>query len=201
MTDLNNNEDELNKENKKNELTDSSNNKTDKISESNSSDSHTTIKNKERKLHERRCPYCKQDYKTTIGADNWKNLFRKPTIDDWIVLIILVLIIGAAYAYSIDTQTCRDTLKNIDAICLQRRTAYTTNISGSSLNLPINITNVNPGVNPTPNPGPTESNASEVNSSDDSNLTTTPSPATLPAPVINYSNNSTQSQNLTNVSG
>ena len=50
------------------------------------------------KLHTRVCPYCKQEHQTKIGVDNWKNLFRKPTVDDWIVLIILALIILSAFA-------------------------------------------------------------------------------------------------------
>jgi hypothetical protein len=63
-------------------------------------------------LKNRICPYCKQEYKTKIGLSNWKNLFRKPTLDDWITLIIIVLVLFSAYAYKIDTQTCRAALEN-----------------------------------------------------------------------------------------
>ena len=75
----------------------------------------------ERKLHERTCPYCKQSYQTQIGVDNWKKLFRKPTMDDWILLIILALIILSAFAYTTETKACKDTLKNIDTVCMQRQ--------------------------------------------------------------------------------
>jgi len=75
--------------------------------------------NTEVNLHKRVCPYCKQEIQIKIGLGNWKNLFRRPTLDDWIVLIILIFILFAAYAYNLDTKTCRETLNNIDEICVQ----------------------------------------------------------------------------------
>lgn len=92
------------------------------------------------------CPYCKQEYQIKTGFHNWKNLFRKPTLDDWITLIILILILATSYAYRIDTKTCRETLKNLDNICLQ----YNYNGSSSinpiwiipNLSLSNNLTNV-----------------------------------------------------------
>jgi hypothetical protein len=73
------------------------------------------------KLHIRKCPHCKQEYKIKTGIDNWRNLFRMPTLDDWIVLIILALLLVAAYAYNNDTKACRETLNNLDEICMQRQ--------------------------------------------------------------------------------
>ena len=67
------------------------------------------------KLHVRRCPYCKQEYQTKTGFDNWKNLFRKPTLDDWIVLVILLLLLLAAFAYTTDTKACRDMISRMKA--------------------------------------------------------------------------------------
>jgi hypothetical protein len=75
---------------------------------------------KEKKLHTRQCHYCKQPINTKIGIDNWKNLFRRPTLDDWVVLIILMLLLLAAFAYTTDTKACRETIQNLDMICLQR---------------------------------------------------------------------------------
>ena len=72
----------------------------------------------EKKLHDRTCPYCKQTYKTKIGTGNWKNLFRKPTLDDWITLIILALLILAAFSYSQETGMCRAMTSNMEKTCM-----------------------------------------------------------------------------------
>ena len=85
----------------------------------------------EPKLYTRICSNCKQEYKTEIGLQNWKNLFKKPTAEDWISLIILILLFLAAFAYIQDTKTCRETLNNLDTICAQRamgNSMNTTNI-------------------------------------------------------------------------
>ena len=63
------------------------------------------------------CPHCKQEYKIKVGIDNWRNLFRKPTTEDWISLIILILIIAAAYAYKVDTGRCSYLMANMGKIC------------------------------------------------------------------------------------
>jgi hypothetical protein len=81
------------------------------------------LENKEKK-HTRKCPYCKQDYETKVGMKNWKNLFRKPTMDDWIVLIILILLMAASYAYVTETKACKEVFTNatkLDQICLLRQ--------------------------------------------------------------------------------
>jgi hypothetical protein len=74
----------------------------------------------EKILKVRTCPYCKQQYNIQTGFSNWKNLFRKPTLDDFIVLLILILVMLSAYAYTLDIKTCSETLKNIDEICAVR---------------------------------------------------------------------------------
>jgi hypothetical protein len=77
-----------------------------------------------KKMHTRKCPYCKQEYETKIGFDNWKNIFRKPTLDDWIVLVILILLLVAAFAYTTETKICRETFSNLsklDEICMKRQ--------------------------------------------------------------------------------
>lgn len=67
----------------------------------------------------RTCPYCKQEYKIKTGLENWKNLFRKPTIDDWISLFILLLLFAAAYAYINETKQCKDMVANFGQMCAQ----------------------------------------------------------------------------------
>ena len=131
-------------DNDENDVTDTYNypDKEEPIRDSRDTNSSSKLDNKrERKLHNRRCPYCKQEYETKIGIDNWKNLFRKPTMDDWIVLIILILIIGAAFAYTTETKTCRETLNNLDQICMKRGTNITYNGNGVPVYaLPQNLT-------------------------------------------------------------
>lgn len=133
-----------------------------------------------RKLHTRTCPRCKQPYQTKIGVDNWKNLFKAPSVEDWITLVILGLLIFAAYAYTLDTKTCKDVIKNIDSVCLNR-----------SMNSKVNYTGF--GVPYIGNENYTYNNSNEstleVNSSNDSGQNTVP---------YNYSTN--QTQNLTNAS-
>lgn len=107
---------------------------------------------------QRICKYCHQTYEVKTGIDNWKNLFRKPTLDDFIVLIILILLVAAAFAYTTETAQCRDTLKNLDQVCIQRMANFTqTNIPGGGYLPAINYTYIQ-----------NESKVVEVNSSDDS---------------------------------
>lgn len=61
---------------------------------------------------ERICPTCHQKVDVQPGLHNAKNLFRKPTLQDWITLAILVLVLVGAYSYNIETKACREMLKN-----------------------------------------------------------------------------------------
>jgi len=81
------------------------------------------------------CPYCKQEYKTKVGLSNWKNLFRKPTLDDWMVLIILIFLMFSAYAYILDTKTCKETLNNLDIICSYYNSAISLNITNITMEI------------------------------------------------------------------
>jgi len=57
-------------------------------------------------------------YYETRGLHNWKNLFRKPTNYEWLILVIIILIIFAGFAYNSDIKTCRETLENIpEEVC------------------------------------------------------------------------------------
>lgn len=163
----------------------------DNASESSSEDKKEIVKKeKERKLHTRRCPHCKQEYQTKIGADNWKNLFRKPNLDDFIVLIILLLLMAAAFAYTTETKTCRETLANLDQVCMQRQANLTRQVD------------MNPGYFPSLNYSNNDTlneSTSEVNSNGSgSNLTEYNLDNTTT--YTNYSSNLT-TVNLSNVSG
>ena len=94
------------------------------------------------------------------------------------------MLIGAAYAYTTETKTCRDTLANLDQVCLQRRNNVT--YTGNGVPYIPYIGNLN---------HTNESNTSEVNSSNDSSLNLTNNE------TISYSSNLTnQTQNSSNVS-
>ena len=40
------------------------------------------------------------------GLHNWKNLFKKPSMSDWITLILIIGAILLGIAYSVDHKTC-----------------------------------------------------------------------------------------------
>lgn len=46
--------------------------------------------------------------------DNWKNLFRKPTLLEWTILFMLVMGLFSAWAYNQDIQSCRDFVKTFN---------------------------------------------------------------------------------------
>jgi len=58
-----------------------------------------------------RCKYCGSEYNQKRGLHNWKNLFRKPTIDDWITLFIIIMVLFSVYAYKADIKVCREYIK------------------------------------------------------------------------------------------
>ena len=65
------------------------------------------------------CPHCNKSLiPTGRGVRNWKNLFKKPSLSDWITLFLLVLVLLACWAYARDTQVCRNTLENFDTMCV-----------------------------------------------------------------------------------
>ena len=50
----------------------------------------------------RRCPYCHHDVviKKGLSSENIKRLFRKPTMEDFIILFIILLTIGSFLIYN-----------------------------------------------------------------------------------------------------
>lgn len=68
------------------------------------------------------CEKCGQEIRIKVGINNWRNLFRKPTLNDWIMLFMIFMILVAAWAYNHDVGVCKDFIKNIDMVCMQRAT-------------------------------------------------------------------------------
>lgn len=56
----------------------------------------------------RRCRYCGNETTTKPGLHNWKNLFRKPTLDEWITLAIIILMLFSYYQYKVDIKNLID---------------------------------------------------------------------------------------------
>ena len=46
------------------------------------------------------------------GVKNWKNLFRKPTMYEWIILVMLLMMGFVAWAYNTDISNCREYINN-----------------------------------------------------------------------------------------
>lgn len=88
--------------------------------------------NQQNKEHQRTCPYCKQHINVKTGINNWKNLFRKPTTEDWITLVILALLIMASYAYTYEMKQCKSMINNIEATC-SSYTAWKLNLSNADI--------------------------------------------------------------------
>lgn len=42
------------------------------------------------------------------GLHNWKNLFRKPTLQEYIILFLLLMFCVMGYFYSLETKICRE---------------------------------------------------------------------------------------------
>jgi len=139
------------------------------------------VKVKDKDMNKTRiCPHCKQEYKIKVGIDNWRNLFRKPTTEDWISLIILILIIAAAYAYKVDTGRCSYLMSNLGKICTDYN-SHLVNPAQNALALGLGLTNLT-------------YNASLDNSSNNSNVT-------ADVTIINDTNTDTNDSNSSGLIG
>ncbi len=49
------------------------------------------------------------------GKHNWKNLFRKPTLHEWIILIMLTMSLFLWWAYNQDMESCREIIMECNA--------------------------------------------------------------------------------------
>ena len=65
----------------------------------------------------RTCPHCGQDMPI---KNIWHELWRWPTLNEWITLFMIVMMVFVAWAYKHDMAACQNYIKNIDAICAQK---------------------------------------------------------------------------------
>ena len=57
-----------------------------------------------KKTSTRLCPHCHQDVEVNVGlsGENFKKLFRKPTMEEWITLFILIMAVTLFFVYRAD---------------------------------------------------------------------------------------------------
>jgi len=56
----------------------------------------------------RKCKYCGSEIKIKTGLHNWKNLLRKPTLEEWITLFIILMMVISTYVYKQDIERIVD---------------------------------------------------------------------------------------------
>lgn len=69
---------------------------------------------------DQRCPHCNQVTKLAKGMNkqNLKKLiFSKPTMQDWILLFVIVMVLLIAWRYNAETEQCRYVVSHIYDYC------------------------------------------------------------------------------------
>jgi hypothetical protein len=84
----------------------------------------------------RPCPHCGKP----MEVDPWKALWRMPTMNEWIILLMLIGIMFIAWAYKRDIQVCRDYMEQ-DNMSIFVNNGQITNYSNSLDD--INLTSCN----------------------------------------------------------
>jgi len=97
------------------------------------------------------CPTCNQVTKEQRGLikQNFKKLLQKPTMQDWLILLMIAMILFGAWAYKYDVQNYREVIANPQELC---QIYYDSILHGNfeqfnESNIPINydnIKNINP---------------------------------------------------------
>lgn len=85
----------------------------------------------------RKCKYCGSEIKVKVGIHNWKNLFRKPSLEDWINLFIILMILVSAYAYISDINSMKEYYEGGD-YCFRKTLEKNYNLSNPFTNLTYN---------------------------------------------------------------
>lgn len=100
----------------------------------------------DKKVKVRQCPYCGQQ---KIIKSPWQELWRMPSMQEWLVLFMMAMMLLAAYAYKHDVGICRDYIKNIDTVCSGRSQIMANNYTSSTINVSsFNLTFITPPADP-----------------------------------------------------
>lgn len=74
------------------------------------------------------------------GLHNWKNLFKKPTLMEWTILVMIIMSLFIAWAYTQDVQACSEWIPKIQtqacSICNDQLNA------GTEKYIELNLTNL-----------------------------------------------------------
>ena len=86
------------------------------------------------------CPYCGQVTKVNRGLtkQNIKKLFEKPSIQDWIIFIMLILALFAALTYQNEIGYYKEIVENPRDLCF----SYNQGIFQSYYDEIINVSNI-----------------------------------------------------------
>ncbi len=74
----------------------------------------------------RTCKCCKQEVTIKPGFHNFKNLLRAPTLDEWITLFIIIMVIASAYIYKQDIEAIKEYYEGGDYCYNQRISSAST---------------------------------------------------------------------------
>lgn len=92
----------------------------------------------------RPCPHCGQVMEI---KSPWKALWRMPSLNEWITLFMIIMILFVSWAYKHDVGVCKEYIDNFDYYCLQRNSSFIAppNYSSpfNSVNFSINNTVIN----------------------------------------------------------
>ncbi len=87
------------------------------------------------------CPTCGKVTEVNRGLtkQNMKKMFKKPSFQDWIIFIMLVLVIFGAWAYQNDVIQYKELIENPQELC---QVHYEDTIQGNSNNEIFNTSNI-----------------------------------------------------------
>lgn len=86
----------------------------------------------------RTCKCCKQEVTIKPGLSNFKNLFRAPTLDEWITLFIIIMMIASVYIYKQDIEAITEYYEGGD-YCYNQRISSTGVVSNETQTREINF--------------------------------------------------------------
>lgn len=77
----------------------------------------------------RKCPTCGNEYKVDVGMNkgNLKNLLKKPSFSEVMVLVMLILTLALAYSYFQETKQAKYMMNHLDEVCFKYSSEAVTN--------------------------------------------------------------------------
>ena len=69
---------------------------------------------------DKKCPYCNQITEVARGANKQnlrRLLFSKPTMQEWMVLFTIVMVLLVAWRYNVEVDACHELVDNPQEVC------------------------------------------------------------------------------------